>query len=527
MSKAADLAKTSTKAGFHYLWGLVVSTIISSLGTIFIANLLGSEAYGLYSIALTLPTIIMIFRDWGITSAMVRYTAQYRAENRTAEIRSIFVAGIVFELVLGIILSLVSFLISGYVATDFYNRPEVAPLIQIASISILAHGLTTAATAVFTGTEETTYNSVMLICQSAIKTLLIIGLVLVGLGTSGAIMGFAISSMVAGFVGVTFVTFLYRRVPQAFSQKLEVKEYTKEMLKYSIPLSLVTILSGFLAQFYVLLLPYFYSDNSLIGNYYAALNFVVLISFFALPITAMLFPAFSKLDIKKDKAAIKNVYQFSVKYSSLLVVPVAALVMCLSGPAVTTLFGNSYSSAPLFLSLLAISYLFTATGNLSTGNIINSQGQTKMNMKFTLLTAAIGFPMGYFLIMHYGVFGLIFTSIVAPVPSLILSLLWIKKHYDLSVDWGSSAKILASSAIAATLTYLLVSFTSFASIIELFIGAVFYVLVLIAALLLTRTLSLTDLNSLRTMTTGLGPVSKLVGIILSTLERIMIKFRLS
>ncbi len=527
MSKAADLAKTSTKAGFHYLWGLVISTIISSIGTIFIANLLGSDAYGLYAIALTVPNLIMIFRDWGINSAMVRYTAQYRAENRTSEIRSIFISGIVFELALGLILTLISFLISGYLASDIYSRPEIAPLIQIASISILAGGLISAATAAFTGTEETTYNSVMLICQSVIKTFLIIGLVIAGLGTSGAVIGLTTASIVAGLVGFGFILLLYHRIPKPFSHKLEIREYTKEMLKFSLPISLLTIVGGFLAQFYVMLLPIFYADNSIIGNYSVALNFVVLISFFSLPITTMLFPAFSKLDIKKDKEALKNVFQFSVKYSALIVVPVAALVMCLSGPAVATLFGNSYSSAPLFLALLSITYLYTATGNLSTSNIINSQGQTKLNLKFTLLTASIGFPMGYILIMHYGVLGLIFTTITAPVPSLILSLIWVKKHYDLTVDWVSSVKIIASSAITATLTYMLISFISFASVIELLVGAVFYAIVLIATLMLTKTLSMTDLNSLRAMTTGLGPISKIVSFLLNTVEKIMIKLKLN
>ncbi|MCL1978113.1 MAG: flippase [Candidatus Bathyarchaeota archaeon] len=551
MSKAADLAKTSTKAGFNYLWGLVISTVISSLGTIFIANLLGSYAYGLYGIALTVPNLIILFRDWGINLAMVRYTAQYRAENRAAEIRSIFIAGIIFEITLGLILSLVSFLLSGYLASSTYARPELAPLIQIASFSILAGGIVNVAAAVFTGTEETSYNSVMLVCQSVIKTFLIICLVIAGLGTSGAIIGFTMSSMIAGLIGITFTMILYRKIPRDFSYKLEIKEYTKEMLKYSIPLSLLTIVSGFLAQFYAILLPYFLADTSLIGNYYIALNFVVLISFFALPITNMLFPAFSKLDIKKDKLALKNVFQFSVKYSTLLVVPVSALVMCLSTQAITTLFKDSYSSAPLFLALLAISYLFSATGNLSNSNIINSQGQTKLNLKFTLLTAMIGFPMGYFLIMFYGVFGLIFTTIVAPIPSLVLSLIWIKKHYDLTIDWTSSVRIIASSAIAAILTYLLVSFIgnsgvtnliinhtyaplilllsrfiSVSSAIELAIGTVFYMIVLLGSLMLTKTLSINDLNSLRAMTTELGPISKIVHIILNTMEKIMTKFKL-
>jgi O-antigen/teichoic acid export membrane protein len=50
-SKASDIAKISTKNGFHYLWGLVISTVVSSLSIIVIARMLGADLYGLYGIA--------------------------------------------------------------------------------------------------------------------------------------------------------------------------------------------------------------------------------------------------------------------------------------------------------------------------------------------------------------------------------------------------------------------------------------------------------------------------------------------
>jgi O-antigen/teichoic acid export membrane protein len=526
MSKAVDVAKTSTTAGFHYLWGLVISTVISSVGTIFIANLLGSDLYGLYAIALSVPNLLTIFRDWGINSAMIRYTAQYRVEGRKSEVRSIFMAGIVFELILGIALSLVSFLFSGFIANSVYNQPIVAPLIQIASISILAGGIINVASAAFTGTEVTTYNSVMLVCQSVIKTFVIIGLVYAGLGTSGAVVGYTVASIVAWLIGIIFTLSLYRKFPKPFSLKLETLEYTKEMLKYSIPLSLAAIVSGFMAQFYVVILPWFV-DNSVIGNYGLSNNFVVLISFFSLPITTMLFPAFSKLDVKKDSETLRNIFQYSVKYASLLVVPVAALVMCLSGPAVATLFGDKYSLAPLFLALSAIGYLFTAAGNLSTGNILASQGQTNLSLKITLLTVVIGFPLGYLLIMLFGVAGLIISSAVAGIPGLLFSLVWVKRNYGLTVDWLSSTKILASSAIAAVLTYLFVGVISFSSLVELLLGVLVYAVVLIGAILFTRALSLTDLKSLRDMTGGLGSLSKIFNAVLDILEKVMVKLKLA
>ena len=133
MSKATEMAKVSAKGGFHLLWGLVASTVISSVGTIILAGLLSSGDLGLYAIALAAPNLIANFRDWGINTAIVKYSAQYRSENNIAKIRSVFVAGFAFEIILGLVLSLLSLVLSGFLATTFYNRPAITQLIQIAS----------------------------------------------------------------------------------------------------------------------------------------------------------------------------------------------------------------------------------------------------------------------------------------------------------------------------------------------------------------------------------------------------------
>ena len=522
MSKAADMAKVSAKGGFHLLWGLVISTVISSVGTIFIARLLGSDLYGLYTVVLTAPTLIATFRDWGVNSAMIRCTAQYRAEGRTDEIRSIMVSGIIFEIVFGLVLSVVCFMFSGFLATTIFNRPTITPMIQIASFSILAGGLVNAAAAAFTGIEKLELNSVMLICQATIKTFVIIALVVLGLGTLGATIGYTVAYAIAGVIGVLLMWTIYRTLPKPATNKLEIKAYISAMLQYGVPISLASIISGFLTQFYVFLLPIYYAtNNTMIGNYGVAANFVVLITFFAIPITTMLFPAFSKLDAKKDKETLKNVFQYSIKYASLLVVPVAALIMCLSEPAISTLFGATYSSAPLFLAILAIAYVYTAFGSLSTGNLINGQGDTKFNFYLTLLTAVVGFPMGYLLIMNFGVIGLVVTTLIAGLPGIFISLIWAKKQYGVTVDWQSTGKILLSSAVTSALTYVIVAQLGFASWIRLIIGVVVFVLILVPAVLLTRTITRSDIDNIRGMVGGLGPVGKIVNILLSIIEKIM------
>ena len=520
MTKAAEMARVSAKGGFNVLWGLVASTVISAIGTIIIARLLGPDNYGLYAIALTAPNLIATFRDWGINTAMIKYSAQYNRENNVAKIRSIFVSGILFEIILGLSLSILSFVLSPLLATSF-NRPTIAPLIQIVSFFILSGALVNVATAAFTGIEKMHLYSFMLVIQSIVKTGLIVALVILGLGTLGAVTGFTVGSIFAGLIGVLLMWTMYKSLPKPTHSKLEIMANIKTMFNYGLPLSIGSIIGGFQTQFFSYILAIYVLNNAAIGNYNVALNFLVLINFFATPVTTMLFPAFSKLDPQKDKDVLKNVFQFSVKYAALVIVPVTTMVIALAQPAISTIFGDKYVQAPLFLALSSIGYLYTAIGNMSLSNLINGQGYTRFNLKLTILSVAIAFPLSIVLISQFGVTGLIVAGLVNGLPSVFIGLRFIKKHFGVSVDWVSSAKILFSSAITAILTYVLTSQLAFSSLVRLVIGVIVFVVVFIFAAVATRTLNSADINNLREIVDALGPLRKPLRFLINLIEKLM------
>ena len=520
MTKAGEMAKVSAKGGFHVLWGLIVSTLISAVGTIIIANLLGSENYGLYAIALTAPNLISIFRDWGINTAIIKYSAQYKSEKNVAKIRSVFISGLLFEIILGLSLSAISFFLSGSLASNF-NRPTIAPLIQIASFIILTGALVNAVSAAFTGLETMHLNSLMQIIQSIVKTGLIIALVLLGLGTIGAVTGYTIAMIVAGLTGLLLLWYVYKSLPKPTESKLEIFITIKTMLKYGLPLSISTIVGGFLIQFYNYILAIYVTSNATIGNYNVALNFVVLINFFAIPITTMMFPAFSKLNAQKDKETLKTVFQYSVKYAALVVVPVTVMVITLAQPAIGTLFQNKYTEAPLFLALLSVNYLLSALGSLSEAHLINGQGYTTFNLKMTILGTAIGLPLGFALISEFGVVGLIVTTLVTGLPGLFISLGFIRKHFGATVDWTSSAKILFSSAVAGILTFLAISKLAFSNPILLAVGIIIFSFLFIVVVLVIGTINRTDMRNLRDIITSLGPLRKPLLFLLKLMEKFM------
>src|SRR4030066_120125 len=532
MTKAAEMAKVTVKGGFHLLWGLVISTGISAVGTIYLANLLSPTEMGFDTLALAAPILIGVFRDWGVNSAIIRFTAQFNSEGKIIQVKKILTAGLLFEVVAGVVLTAISFLLSTLFAS-LYQLAAITPLIQIASFTILINAFFPVAQSAFIGFERMELNSITLIVQSIIKALLIPALVILGLGVFGAVIGFTFAFLIAGVTATLLLWLFYRKLPTSITRSntsahLQSEEKTRGttteiriLLKYGLPLSAAAIISTFQTQFYTILMG-IYVSTDLIGNYSLATTFVVLITFFATPVTTVLFPAFSKLDPQRDQESLKSVYQFSVKYAALLVVPMTMLVMSLSGPAVSPLFGNKYASAPLFLALLAITYLFTALGSLSAANLITGQGKTNFILKLTLLTAAIGFPLSIILTSQLGVTGIILTTLVAGLPSLIISLQWIKKNYRLTIDWASSAKILFSSAIAGASAYALQTQLSFSNLTNLLLGVIVFAVVLLPSILLTRTINQSDIENLRQMTTSLGPVNRIPSPARNLIEKLLI-----
>jgi O-antigen/teichoic acid export membrane protein len=527
MSKAGEMAKVSAKGSFHFLWGLVVSTVISAVGTIFIARLLGADNLGLYTIALAAPSLISNFRDCGVNIAITKFSAQYNSENDALRVRKILIAGLTFELIVGLLLALISFSISGFLAS-IYNRPTIAPLIQIASLFILTGALTTVAGAAFLGLERMHLNSIMIIIQSIVKTGVIILLVILGLGTLGAVIGFSVAALIAALTGILLMWNVYRSLPRTEWTKPDILANVGVMLKYGLPLSIGTIIAGLLTTFNSNIMAVYVTDNALIGNYAVASNFVVLITFAATPVTSMLFPAFSKLDSNNpnDKDVLKNVFQYSVKYAALVVVPVAMIVMSLALPAIETIFADKYLEAPLYLALLSVSFLYAALGNLSMGNIITAQGYTKYSLKLTIYTAAVGFPLGFFLISQFGIIGLIVSGAIVALPSIFFGLRFVKKHFDVSVDWASSAKILFSSGLAAAITYAVTTLLAYNrpvsfSLIDLFIGLFVFLIVFLFAVVLTRTINRADIGFLRYIASSLGPLRRPLDWLIGLIEKLM------
>ena len=414
---------------------------------------------------------------------------------------------------------MICLLLAPFLATTLFHRPYLTALIRDVSFIILAQSLVATATAAFTGVEQMHVNSLMIVSQAIVKTVLAPALVLIGLGLYGAIVGYSVSYFATVLIGLLLVWTIYKSLPSLPSNKLDFTRNIKLMLRFGLPLGLSDILGGFLMQFYSFILAIYVANNALIGNFSLASNFVIIVTFVATPINTMLFPAFSKIDCKNDNATLKKVFQSSVKYTTLLTIPIVGMLIALSKPGVSTLFANHYAQAPFYIGLLALNYVFLAFGMYSTTNLINTQDRASIKILLAVMTLAVGLPLGFVLISHYGVVGMLVTLIFDGTPSVVIGLVFVKKQYNLTIDWLASGKILFSSSAAGLFSYLVVKLPV-ASVIQLVIGIPLFLLTFVAMIILTRTLSPMDMSNFHMINSDLAPLAKIVNPLLDLLEKI-------
>ena len=97
--------------------------------------------YGQVTIVNTPIAIASLFLNLGVNEALVKYLAQFRSENKMREARAFLMTGLTINILAGSTLSLITFLLSGYLATQIFHQPEIQLLIQISSINLFAQSL--------------------------------------------------------------------------------------------------------------------------------------------------------------------------------------------------------------------------------------------------------------------------------------------------------------------------------------------------------------------------------------------------
>lgn len=520
LNKINDVTNKSIRGFFFLSIGFTVSTIIKALTIILISRLLGPEDYGLYTVSIIIPTIIISICDVGISQALTRYIVLFRTQGKSQEVSILITIGISIKILLSFLISMLFIFFSNWIANTILNRANIVNLLLLTSFFILGEATLGTLKSIFIGLDKAEYSSLLMNVDAIIKVIVSPSLVILGYGAAGAIIGLGAGVFISSIMGLIM---LFRSITfTIFDNKKEyynsILNIAKLILPYGIPIYLSVIITVFSRQILRIVISLFES-NANIGNYATAVNFTIIFSVIITPISSSLLPAFSKLNFNKERDILERMFKLSVKYTSLIMVPASLVVSSLSVYLVGLLYGLEYQTAPKYLSLYILLYLSSGFGKGVIQPFFNGQGNTKVTLMINILKFISSIPIAWFLIPRWGIPGIIIAILISEFISTLFGLFMIRKIYQINIVWKATFQIFFTSVGSyLILRYLKEVFPIESIILSLLFGCIVYFTSFLILASITGAIDAEDVKNFKKFVNAL-PIGKgLLNYILGLME---------
>jgi len=502
------IAQKAARGGLFLFVGNTFSTVILAVGAIIVARLLGPFSYGLYTLTVAIPVLLVALADAGMNSALVRLPARLRSEGDHARANRLIKLGFLLKLAISAIASTVCYAGSAMIATVVLNRPELAPFIQLASLMIVFQAIFEATNNIFIGQDLMQYSASVQIMQATLKGTLAPVLVFLGLGITGAIWGYVLA---LGAAGLTGAMLLFVRHVRSSGQTTSLASMElRTLLSYGLPLYAAAILSVFLTQYQNIVLAHF-ASNVEIGNFGATWTFTSFMMILIYPVTTVMFPMFSKMDPKNQRSDLARGFVLAVKYTSLLMIPASVAVMLFSRDLVYVTFGSGYTLAPQYLVLLSALYLLTTISYLVLGNFLSGVADTRTVLKISVMTLVVYLPLGPVLAWLWGPFGLLIAYILSNATSILYGLRQTSVKHGARPDLRASGRIILAALAAAIPTVVLIQLDGWGvGAVNLVVGGLLYLVAYLTLAPILGAVEEQDIINLRTLLGGTRIVAVLV-----------------
>lgn len=378
--------------------------------TMFLTRMLTTSEYGVIPLINSLILMFIVFVGLGVPSSMARYLSF--VDEKYAQKQLIQKAISVYSVWFIIICSII-YLVIPYIA-EFLSEPKLLELrwlfIPVLSLELfraflekLCHG---------TGNMKISASFSGWISLSII--LLTVPLVF---NSPTAEMAF-IAKIIA------FVIPSLRAI-MSLNKALSQKVYDNVLLpsnidiaKYGLPLAMIS-LSGFgFVQIDLIFLAY-YEDTSSVGLYSVGVLLLIKLTAISKAIGFGVSPFYAKKD--KNHAELSKFFMYGLKFSLMVAIPSALLLMVEAEYVMSLLFGSYYEMASDTVRLLCLYFLMTSIMAISSP-VLDFGGKAKVRAYAALFGATLNIIFNVILIPEYGLLGAALGTVIGYLVFFLITM---------------------------------------------------------------------------------------------------------
>ncbi len=423
----------------------VISIAAAFLGYLIrmvLARKLTPADYGLFFAVFTFVNFISIFKNLGLTHALVKYIPDFQVKKKLDSIKSAIVTVLGVKVVLSLIFALGIILFSGYLADHYFKNKAAVPLLFIFALIIVIQNLKETLKLLFNAFQKMTSFSFMYFIENLTVLTLIILFSYLNLGVLSPALAYLSAYL---FVFVLFFP-IFLKTYNIFRYKTNLSsQLTKKLFKFGILTTLAGVGGTIILYTDTLILTHFSSLEE-VGIYNVVVPTAMLLDFFGKSVGQVIFPMVSELHAKKLKKYISKGALLLQKYSFIIVIPAALIMFSFPRLIIKTLFGAEYISGALTLQLLVIGLIFLVIAKINM-TLLRAIDKPELGTKMMLIGGLFNLLTNFYFIPKFGMVGAGITSLASYLLTLIVSIFYLTKHIEIKTLWFNWLKIFLSGII--------------------------------------------------------------------------------
>ncbi len=374
--------------------------IIRAFLLIYVARVLGTAGYGVFSYAVGLAAFFSIFSDIGVAGMLTREGAK-----RPEMFPEYIGTSVVLKVILLVFTNIILFAAIPFVI----NIPEAIPLLPLAALLITFDGLRDLVFSVTRAKEKMELEAAINIATNLAITG--IGIVLIFLRPTpfhlmaGYTAGSAIGTVIAFILLRAHFRGFWRHVNRSLMWPI---------IREGFPFALAGLLGSIMINTDMVMLGWL-SNKEAVGLYSAAQRPVQILYLVPNIMAIALFPSFARL-AKVEPERFRSLFERAVSFAILVALPMTVGGMLLSGDIVTLLFGNEFRPASTAFMALLVTLLMSYPAQFLS-NAVFAHNEQKALSGFLALGALSNFVLNYLFIPRWGILGCAIATILAQLLS--------------------------------------------------------------------------------------------------------------
>lgn len=483
--------------------GEVARYIFLLTSSAIVTNTFGAGVYGQYAFVVSLLTILITISGLGVSKGVIFYTQKFLHVGEEDKAKGIVAYAYLLVAAAGGLIAALVMIFATPISRTLLNSVEYAPILLRMAPLIVIEALFQLSLTVYRSRKRIARMSLVKSIYYHVARISIILLCFLVFGIKD------VNGLIISTYGAYIFVLVYNLITQLKQEEVGKpsaigRDEKKEVLLYSLPLFMSSIIGILLRQTDILMLGYITNEEA-VAVYKISVQLCSIIPFIN-KITGTFFgPMISSLYHSGNKEDMKHTYRIITKWTFTVGLMIF-LGIVFFGESALHLFGREFIYGHTALILVAVGNLAKVITGQS-GSMNSMTGHTKVNLVTSVVTFVINVVLNLILIPKHGIIGAAIATLVSSIIGNFTSLIYLYITQKIQPYDITYLKPIVAGGVSYTVIYFINRAIMWEGVTDILIKGCIYVAVFAGSILLMK-VDEDDKTILRSMIQSIRAVSR-------------------